>query len=218
MQTSKSTTRIISISFFTLALLGCQSAYYGALEKVGIHKRDVMVSRVESANETQLEAKQQFQTALQKFKSVRQFNGGNLENIYETLNDEYETSAALADKINSRINDIESVSDALFEEWEKELSEYTSESLKQKSAQQLTKTKSQYRRLIRAMKNAETSMKPVLNVFKDQVLFLKHNLNAQAIASLKGELNNIESNVATLIKQMNKSIDEANQFIKTMSQ
>lgn len=217
MKPSLNHTLVFLVLLTATLLTGCQSAYYGALEKVGIHKRDVMVSRVEKANETQQEAKEQFQTALQKFQAVKQFNGGELEDIYQSLNDEYEASAALAADIRERIEDIESVSQALFIEWESELSQYTSPSLKQKSAQQLAKTKTQYRRLIRAMKNAESSMQPVLNVFKDQVLFLKHNLNAQAIASLKGELGSIESNVAQLVKQMNKSIAEANQFIKTMS-
>ena len=66
------------------------------------------------------------------------------------------------------------------------------------------------------MKRAENKIEPVLAVFKDQVLYLKHNLNAQAIASLKGELNSVKADVSSLITAMENSIDEANSFIKTM--
>ena len=36
------------------------------------------------------------------------------------------------------------------------------------------------------MRLAESRIEPVLKSFRDQVLFLKHNLNAKAIASLRG--------------------------------
>ncbi|WP_144391340.1 DUF2959 domain-containing protein [Pleionea sediminis] len=204
-----------AVTILTL-VTACQSAYYGALEKVGIHKRDVLVSRVEKTRNSQQEAKKQFASALAEFKSVTLFKGKALEEIYERLNDEYESSVSIAEEIRARIDDVQSVSDALFNEWEAELIEYTSPTLRQKSTEQLNLTKSQYRKMIKSMNRAEKSMQPVLNVFKDQVLFLKHNLNARAIASLKSEISSIENNVSRLIQQMNLSIDDANQFIQSM--
>jgi hypothetical protein len=59
-------------------------------------------------------------------------------------------------------------------------------------------------------------MEPVLAALRDRVLFLKHNLNARAIASLKSERDVIKTDVAALIRDMNKSIDEADRFIKAM--
>jgi len=211
------TMKNLPIILVLLFIAGCQSAYYGALEKVGIHKRDVLVSRVEKANDSQQEAKEQFQSALEKFQAAVQFDGGEIEEIYSNLQSEYDESKALADEIRQRVEDIESVSEALFNEWEEELQQYTSRSLRQKSASQLTQTKQQYRKLITAMKKAESSMTPVLNVFKDQVLYLKHNLNAKAIASLKQELAGVQSNVSRLMTQMNASIAEADRFIKSMN-
>jgi len=40
-----------------LSLPGCESAYYSAWEKVGFAKRDILTSRVESARDSQQEAK-----------------------------------------------------------------------------------------------------------------------------------------------------------------
>ena len=216
MRIAHSLITVITLVCLNSLIGGCQSTYYGALEKVGIHKRDVMISRVEKTRDSQEQAKQQFQTALQQFKSVTAFDGGDLNDYYQQLNDEYLASKAAAEEVSDRIESVESVSEALFDEWQQELGEYTSQSLRQKSAYQLQQTKQQYNRLMRSMKQAEKSIYPVLNVFKDQTLFLKHNLNAQAIASLKGELTNIELSVDRLITQMNRSIDIANHFISKL--
>ncbi|MDV6344594.1 DUF2959 domain-containing protein [Nitrosomonas sp. Is37] len=199
---------------FTLA--ACSTLYYSGLEKIGIPKRDVLVHRVEKARDTQEETKEQFKSALEHFTAVTNFKGGDLEAVYNKLNDEYEASLAKANEVSVRIADIEDVSHALFDEWRQEITQYSNASLKRSSEQKLLATQAHYQQLITTMKNAESKIKPVLTVFKDQVMFLKHNLNAQAIASLKGELGTLQSDISSLISSMEKSINEANTFIKTM--
>jgi len=210
---------LISRSFLILALLSlsaCSSMYYSTLESVGIPKRELMIHRVEKARDTQEDTKEQFKSALSQFTEVTNFKGGDLEDIYNKLNDEYEDSVSQAKLVRKRITDIKDVSEALFEEWEDEINQYSSASLKRNSQSQLSSTKSQYKQLIRAMERAETKLEPVLAVFKDQVLYLKHNLNARAISSLKEELSGIQTNVSSLIVAMEKSINEANTFINSM--
>jgi hypothetical protein len=202
--------------FLSLTALGCQSVYYDTMEKMGYHKRDLMVSDVEKARDAQQEAKEQFKSALERFTTVLNVKGGELQDKYDTLNAEYEKSEAKAQAVRDRIASVEDVSAALFKEWEAELKEYSSASLRRNSQKKLTQTRTQYAQLIKAMKRAETKMDPVLTKFKDQVLFLKHNLNAQAIASLKSELVSVEGNIASLIKEMEASIKEADSFISSM--
>lgn len=212
-------TRFLLLTSMIALLLssGCQTVYYNVMEKMGYHKRDLLVSDVKKARNAQQEAKEQFQSALDRFTTVLNIQGGELQEKYNTLNAEYERSAAKAQAVRDRIVSVEDVSAALFKEWEAELQEYSSESLRQNSKKQLTQTRTQYAQLIKAMKRAESKMDPVLAKFKDQVLFLKHNLNAQAIASLKNELSTVEGNIASLIKEMERSIQEADTFISTMS-
>ena len=71
-------------------------------------------------------------------------------------------------------------------------------------------------RLQRSMARAETSMGPVLVNLRDYVLYLKHNLNAQAVSSLRKEVADIETEVSSLIEDMNRSIKEADAFVKAM--
>jgi len=212
--------RYLRITFlsFIFSVSACSSVYYSGLEKMGIPKRDVMVHRVEKARDTQEETKEQFKSALDQFTAVANFKGGDLEANYNKLNREYEASVDKAKEVKKRISDIEDVSEALFKEWENEVTQYSNASLKRSSQNKLSATKVQYQQLMTAMKNAESKIEPILVVFKDQVMFIKHNLNAQAISSLKGELGSIKSDVSTLVTAMEKSINEANAFIKKMEQ
>lgn len=198
------------------AASGCQSAYYGTMEAFGIHKRDILVERVEEARDEQAEAKAEFQSALEAFTSATQFAGSELADLYTKLNDHYEDCYEQAAEVRKRIQSITTVAEALFAEWETELTEYNSPALQARSADSLRETRRQSARLIDIMEDAAAKMDPVLNAFHDQVLFLKHNLNAQAVASLEGNAAELQSTIADLVAEMERAIDEANAFIAAM--
>jgi ABC-type transporter Mla subunit MlaD len=213
--------RTLALSIVTTALLlasGCRSTYYNTMEKLGYPKRDMLVDRVQNARDAQQEAKEQFESALEEFSAVVHFEGGQLEATYKKLNTELERSKSKAKAVRSRIKDVERVAEALFAEWEKELDQYANEQLRDSSEEKLGRTRQRYARMIAAMQSAEMKIGPVLSAFADQVLFLKHNLNAQALASLQSELIAVETDIAGLIKEMETSIAEANTFIESMGQ
>lgn len=199
-----------------LALGGCQSAYYATLEKVGVHKRDILVDRVEAARDSQQEARKQFQSALDRYRSVVQVQGGELQARYEALNKEYQASEAAARDVRKRIEAVEDVAEALFDEWESELKLYSNASLRSASAAELKRTRAQYKTLVDRMRAAERRIEPVLSVLRDQVLFLKHNLNARAISALQGEYRTLQGNVDQLLRDMQRAIDEADSFVRNL--
>lgn len=208
----------ICIISILVILLGCQSTYYAAMEKVGVHKRDILVERVEEARDTQVETKEQFQSALAAFSSLTNFDGGELEDKYTELSKVLERSEEKADELHARIEAIEDVSAALFREWEAELEQYSSTNLRRSSAQQLEHTRERYRQLIEAMRRAESKIEPVLQPLRDQVLYLKHNLNARAVAALRHELKDIRTDVSSLVGELEEAVAEADRFITSMEQ
>ena len=214
MQTLKTALLIL----IALSLSACASTYYDALEKVGIPKRDLMVTRVEKARDSQTEAQEQFKSALEEFASVVQLQNTDLKTAYERLDAEYEDSKDAADEVSSRINKVESVSNALFDEWQEELNLYENPNLRRSSEQKKQETERRYNQLMGTMRKAEQSMQPVLKTFRDNVLFLKHNLNAQAIGALRSEFSGLESDIQRLISDMNRSIEDSNRFIQELDQ
>jgi hypothetical protein len=217
-------TTLMSVQLILIAVLllpflgGCSKAYYGAMEKVGIHKRDILIDRVEDARDAQSEAQEQFKSALEQFGAVVHIENSNLKIAYEKLNTEYEDSERAAAKVSERIDKVESVADALFDEWEDELKLYKSADLRRSSQRKLQDTKTRYNEMLASMHRAEKSMEPVLRSFRDNVLFLKHNLNAQAVGSLRSEFSTLKGEIDGLIKKMNVAIETSNQFISDIKQ
>jgi Skp family chaperone for outer membrane proteins len=197
-------------------LTGCQSAYYAAWEKVGVEKRDILVDRVEDAKESQEDAQKQFSSALDEFSQLINFDGGELQDVYQQLKDQFEASEDSAATVTGRIDKVESVAQALFDEWQDELEKYTNITLKRDSQRKLKDTPRRYNSLLSAMRKAESKMSPVLSALRDNVLYLKHNLNASAIGALQGEFNGIRKEINQLVSEMNKAIAESNSFISSM--
>lgn len=213
--TVKRVFRSLPISL-VLLLAGCSSAYYGAMEKMGVAKREILVDRVEKTREAQSEAKLQFANALQQFLAVTKVDGGELQKKYDDLNREFQRSEARAKDVRERIASVQDVAEALFREWKQELAQYASASLKADSERQLETTRRRYDSLILLMRRAADRMDPVLATFRDQVLYLKHNLNARALAQLSNTNRTLQADISTLIRDMETSIKEAESFIKEM--
>jgi len=194
----------------------CGTAYYKTMETFGVHKRDLLAKRVKQARNSQEEAGEQFKSALERFREVVHFEGGELEQRYDHLKKEYERSEDKAEDVSQRIASVERVAEDLFKEWEKELQEYSDDRLRRSSEQTLRETRDKYTDLVAVMRRAESRMPPVLSRLKDQVLFLKHNLNARAVASLEGTAAELQTDVETLLKELENSIAEANAFIEEL--
>ena len=200
-----------------ISLSGCATAAYNIQERFGIEKRDILVDRVVEVAESQTEAKEEFADALEAFRAVVNVNGGELESTYDDLKKAYERADGQAGDVRSRVASVKRVAKDLFQEWEKELGQYSDAGLRRTSEQQLRETKQKYELLTAKMDAATDSMDPVLSVFSDRVLFLKHNLNARAIAALDTETADLEGDVARLIAEMEQSIFAADAFIKDMN-
>lgn len=197
-------------------LAACSSTYYQAMEKFGVAKRDILADRVEKTREAQTEAKQQFADALQRFLAVTKADGGDLQRKYDELNKEFGRSEERAKEVHQRIASVEDVAEALFREWQAELAKYTNAQMRSDSERQLNITRRRYEALIGLMKRAADRMNPVLSTFRDQVLFLKHNLNARALAQLDSTNRTLEADISRLISDMEASIREAENFIKDL--
>jgi hypothetical protein len=198
------------------SLAACNTVYYAAWEKLGYEKRDLLKSAVKKARGEEKEAGEQFQDALTQLKKLTNYNGGNLESAYNRFKGEYEDCESQAERVRSQIREVDTVARDLFREWEREIRQYENASLAADSRRKLAETRSRFEPLSRSLHAAEATMTPVLRQFHDQVLYLKHNLNAEAIGSLRGTADNIQGDIQRLLDQMNRSIAEADKFIQTL--
>lgn len=198
------------------AVCGCSTMYYSTMEKFGQEKRDILVKRVDAARDSQQETQEVFKDALEQFGAVVKFDGGNLQKQYDKMSAELERCEDRAEDVSTRIDDVDRVARDLFREWAAEAKQYQNAEYRRDSEAKLRDTQRNYERMLKAMRNAESKIEPVLSVFRDQVLYLKHNLNAKALASLQDEAAQIETDVNRLIQDLSAAIAEADRFIQQM--
>lgn len=203
--------------FGLLLTTGCQSIYNATMENVfGYEKRELFKKSVTALQSEQKEAQKEFKDAMTRLKELYAFQGGELESVYQKVKTSYERCETEAKDVSGRITSMDDIATSMFKEWEKEIQQYTNPNLATASREQLRATKDRYAQLLKTVRAAEGAMQPVLAQLKDNVLFLKHNLNASAIGSLQGEATKIQSQIEQLLARMNASIAESDSFIKTL--
>lgn len=207
----------VILAMVLVVLAGCSTIKYNTLEKIGIHKRDLLVDNVEDTRDAQKDAQEQFQDALERFGSIVTIQETDLKKAYDKLKDEYEDSVDAAEDVSEEIDEVEEVAADLFAEWREENELYTDNVLRRDSENKLRDTEARYKEMLKSMKDAETSMQPVLSSLQDNVLYLKHNLNAQAVGSLQTTFNELEGDIGILLERMNQSIARSNEFINQLN-
>lgn len=208
----------LAVVLMTIAALmgSCTRIYYAAMEKVGKEKRDILAGRIAEGKKDQEKAKEQFKTTLEAFQAVTGFQGGNLEKTYKKLNSEFESAEARAKDVRDQIKSIDQVSKDMFREWGTEIDGMGNADLRNRSRVMLRDAQKRYAVLIEKMRDSERRMEPVLTAFRDQVLFLKHNLNSRAISSLKSTAAKLDTQVTGLVQDLDASIKEADEFIASL--
>ncbi|MEM7433051.1 MAG: DUF2959 family protein [Pseudomonadota bacterium] len=208
--------RAVTLLVLVVVIGGCASAKYSALEKVGIHKRDILVDDVEDARDAQADTREELVSAYEELSTLIGHDGGELERQYDRLSKQVESAQDATDDLDDHLAAIDQVSNDLFEEWESELELYSSQALRNDQAQKLAESRQQFRQMRDSMQVARNRVDPVMAVLNDNVLYLKHSLNAQAVAALRGEAAKLEANVDALVRDMQVAIDEADSFISKM--
>lgn len=200
-----------------LIAAGCTRTYYKTMAAFGREKRDILISRVKDSKKEQQQAKEQIKTTMESFQELTGFQGGELEKNYKKLNSEYEKAEDSAKKLHDRIDSIDKVSSDLFKEWQKEIDGMNNRRLKQQSAEMLRQSRLKEASYIKSMRQTEARMTPVLSAFHDQVIFLKHNLNARAIGSLKGTSAKMSTDVDVLLTSLDGSMSQADALIQSLN-
>lgn len=200
---------------YTLLTAGCQTTYYAVWEKMGKEKRHLLRDQVEKSQDDQQKASKEFKDALTRLKEMYGMHGGDLEKMYDRLSGDYEDCKERAETIDERIAKIQRIAGDLFTEWREEIDQIQNASFKTQSRRKLKDTQTRFAELETALLSARKRMTPVLTNLHDYVLYLKHNLNARAIGTLRGEAAGIETDVDRLIRDIQKSIDAADVFLKT---
>jgi chromosome segregation ATPase len=210
--------RLLLNSFICILLsfIGCSSVYYSVWESLGKEKRDLLKDKVESTRDQQLDTAEQFEDALSALRAAYNPEPSELSALYDSLKAEYESSESETQALQSRIESMHNVAADLFAEWEEEAESIDNKRFRSDSLQKLTATKNRYQQMRGRLLSSAAKMNRVLSQFRDYVIYLKHNLNAQSLNSLEKEAVSIETDIRTLISQIQSTVNDTEDFIRSL--
>ena len=205
---------IISLILF---MSSCQTtSYYKTKGWFGAEKRELFVDSVEGVRNSLQDNIDVFKKATAGINVVINVKKEKMEEQHEHLKNDYENCESEAGDIRSRIDTMEAISGDFFDQWMEEMELYNNESFRNASRTKYNKVRKRYTKLVQNLREVEVKLEPALNGFRDQVLFLKHNINAQSVASLEDELVTVEAEIDALIRELQGAIKESTAFISSM--
>ncbi len=209
--------KCVALACLLSVLTGCTTTYVAAWKKLGWETRDLLVDQVQDARSQQEEAKEEFTSALDQFKATYNYDGGDLEQAYNDLQKNYDRCVAQADGFRTEIGRVKRLGKVFFDEWDADIETQTVAEYKKAMIKQRDTTLDSYEQMVSKMDEAADTMDPVLEAFQGRVIFLKSSLNAQALATLQENADELVDGIESLINEMNQSIAEADEFISAMS-
>lgn len=203
---------------FTLAtaVSSCSTIYYSFWETFGTEKRELLRDNIKKSNDLQEETQTELKSALDRVRSEYKFDEGELESTYDKLASDYDRITRRSESLTARIDKVEEIATDLFAEWKTEAGEISNKKYKRESLKKRDQTIAKFDVLLKSMRKVEASLKPFLVTFNDQVLFLKHNLNAKSLGAFRSEFNSIEKELNQLSQSIKKSSKEAEDFISEL--
>jgi hypothetical protein len=207
---------VLMLSAVVLACSGCYQAYDTTLETFGKSKKDTLIDRIAAARDAQAQTKEQFALALDEFRAIAGYKGFLLEEKYKELKSQYDQCESQTHTVENQLTEVRRAAKSLFRQWEDEMETFSSSVARRSSEQKYKEMQTRYDAVINAMDRVCDKFYPALSAFKDQVLLLKHNINAQAQIASGGEQAVAEREISLLTQEIDRAMAQADSFIRQM--
>lgn len=158
----------------------------------------------------------QYGGALDAFRRVVTFDGGDIETRYRAVQQSYEQGKIKAESANHLIKRIDDSAKQVLAEWESELKNYSDEVRRKDSKARLDAARKDHEKTIVDLREAQAAMQPVLEQMRDLTLYLRHRLNEVALRGVPALADEIDDDVEQYLESLNKSIDRANGFLQKL--
>lgn len=208
--------RVLSVAAL-FALGSCQAMYLGTLEQFGFEKREILYERVETAGDSIVVLEQRLDEAFSVYREAIHQEGGDLLSSQKRFSNFYDKVEDAASNFDSRIEKVQAVADAMFEEWNSETGEIIDAELRRKSRSNYTRALNQYGNLLRSMRAVQAETDPILTRLRDHVLFMKLNLHPNAYAPLRKTETEFVASAEAVKGTMHATYEEVQNFLRVVA-
>ena len=135
----------------------------------------------------------------------------NVQSDYKKLANALSGTDKKIQSANKGLDSLSKQANKFFVQWEKELPEYSSDSMREKSSARLAAAKEKSRNLAATLGEASKAFEPLMKNLNDQIMFLGRDLSPEAIADLQDEaaqLNKQAESVTASVKDLLTKADQ----------
>ena len=141
--------------------------------------------------------------------------GGSSKNVqsdYKKLANDLKATDKKIQNASKGMDSLDKQAQKFFGQWEKELAEYSSDSMREKSSARLDAAKQKFKTLGETLGEARKAFEPLVQSLNDQILYLGRDLSPEAVADLEdeaAELNKQAEDVTAKINDLLAKADKA---------
>jgi len=203
-----------------LGVLGGLAALSHALaaqaQDEGVKRVEQLVKSAGSTVQAIGDAKLQFIKTIDVYNSILAEDAKDRKKLYKKLQSEMAATQEKRAEVGRRADHMRLEAGIVFKSWADSTVGIESPDLRKRSEERLEKTKDRCAEIQSAGQSAVDVYAPVMKALQDQVTYLGHDLNAEAVASLKPDAEKVNAQAQELTKRLDEAIAVANQNINAL--
>jgi hypothetical protein len=186
------------------------AATAGAQSDEGVKQVERLVKASGNTVKAVADTKLQLVKTLDIYNALMADDAKDRKKLYNSLQKEMENTEKRRATIGEVAATMSAEADTLFKQWTDSAAAIENADLRKKSEERLAATKASYAEIGTVGQKASDLYGPFMKDLQDQVTFLGHDLNAEAVASLKPEAAKINEAASKLIQSIDDTITTAN--------
>lgn len=199
------------------AAVGCQRAYYDAMEAMGTEKREILVDRTEDLRDALYAVRSEYSVAVERLATIVQPDALDAEQRFSQAEVLVDACRERSDTLQSALEQTDDIANTLFEDWIVMTREQADAGMRDASQKRLDDLRTSYRAMMRPARSAADRVLPVLRTFEAHVQHLKLHMDDASAATVRAELDRVQPDVTALMGQLEEAVQGTNSFLHTMS-
>jgi hypothetical protein len=162
------------------------------------------------------ETKVQLMKTMDVYNALMADDATDRKKLYKSVQKEMDNTEKRRMKITEEAAKMKSEADTLFAQWAESAAAIENPDLRKRSEDRLEATKASYAEIEAVGQKAADLYPPFMKDLQDQITYLGHDLNAEAVASLKPEVAKLNEKAQALVRSLDDTIGTANQKISAL--
>jgi chromosome segregation ATPase len=159
------------------------------------------------------ETKVQLMKTIDVYNALMADNAKDRKKLYKNLQNEMNNTEKRRAKIDEEAAQMKTEADTLFTQWAESAAAIEKLDLRKRSEERLEATKASYAEIQSVGQKAADLYPPFMKALQDQIAYLGHDLNAEAVASLAPEAAKLNEEAEALTRSLDDTISTANEKI-----